>query len=240
MSKTTAPLKNVQFFTEVLVRTINTPSYLPRMATFHSPSGYGKTTSAIYASNKYEAIYIEVGDSWSKNSFCDALLKELGVHMKGTIATKVEKIILELVMLDKPLIIDEFDILIRKNCLDLVREIQDKTNIPMVLIGEELLVQKLEQNERFHNRILEPFVAAQPCDKEDVRVLCQLYCPDIHIENDLMDRIHKLSQGRARRICVNLHYIKEFCAMEGLNSIDLDRFGEKNLATGMSPARRAA
>lgn len=233
-----APLKNVQFFTEVLLRTINTPIDLPRMATFHGPSGYGKSRSAIYAANRHDAIYIEVGDSWSKGYFCNAILKELGIKMTGDIPTKVDRIIEALTILDKPMIIDEFDYAVKKNFLDLVREVQDKTNIPMVLIGEELLVQKLEKNERFHNRLLEPFVAAQPSDREDVQILCKLYCPNIDLEDDLVSQVHKISRGCTRRICVNLHHIREYCEMEDLKSISLQQFGEKRLATGMSPARR--
>lgn len=239
ISNNTAPLKNVSLIMEVLERAISTPSHLPRMATFHGHSGYGKTISAIYAANAHNAIYVEVGDSWSKSSLCDALLAELGTKVSGTIAKKVEKIIELVIMQNRPIIIDEFDVLIRKNLIDTVREIYDKTRIPMLLIGEELLIQKLEQNERFHNRILEPFVAAEPADREDMKNLCRMYCPGIEITDDLVSRLHKVSQGRVRRICSNLNHIREFAEVRGLKNIGLTEFGEDQLATGMSPMRRA-
>lgn len=239
ISNTTAPLKNISLVMEVLERAISTPSHLPRMATFHGHSGYGKTISAIYAANQHNAIYVEVGDSWSKSYLCDALLAELGTSVSGTMAKKVEKIIELVIMQNRPIIIDEFDVLIRKNLIDIVREIYDKTSIPMLLIGEELLIQKLEQDERFHNRILEPFVAAQPADRDDLRLLCRMYCPKVDISDDLISRLHKVSQGRVRRICSNLNHIREFSEVRGLTSINLSEFGEDQLATGMSPLRRA-
>ncbi len=236
---TTAPLKNVTLFTEVLERVISSPNSLPRMATFHGFSGYGKTMSAIHAANKYQALYIEAGDSWSRHSLCDALLNELGSPMKGTIAKKVDKIIEQLIITNKPLIIDEFDILVRKNCLDLVREIHDKSDAPTILIGEELLPQKLEENERFHNRILD-FVQAKPADKDDIAHLAKLYCPNVNLEDDLLTRLHRISQGRPRRICVNLHRIREFADLNAFESVSLEAFGDDRLETGLSPARRAA
>jgi len=236
----TAPLKNVTLFTEVLERAINAPDHIPSMTTFHGFSGYGKTVSAIRAANQYQALYLQAGFSWTQRSFCDSLLGELGVRMKGTINDKINKIIEQLIITGKPLIIDEFDLLVDKKIYNLVREIQDKTMIPTVLIGEELLIQKLEKDERFHNRIQEPFVAAVPADLQDARILSEMFCQDIHIEDDLLARIHKVSQGRPRRICVNLHHVREFAELQDLKTVSFDIFGADRLATGLSPARRAA
>lgn len=236
---TIAPLKNVTLFTEALQRVINTPSGLPKMATFSGFSGYGKTWSANYASNLFKALYVEMGDSWSKHGFCDQLLAELGVPTSGTLDKKVSAIIRSLITSERPLIIDEFDIAIKKGFLDLVREIQDKSGAPMMLIGEELLPQKLEQNERFHNRILD-FVQAAPADREDIEHLVKLYCPGVKLESDLLDALHKISQGRPRRIVVNLQRIRELSELTGQATINLQKFGMDRLATGLSPARRAA
>lgn len=236
---TTAPLKNVAAFTEVVQRVISSQDPLPRMATFHGHSGYGKTKAAVYAANIFKAYYIEAGDSWSKHDFCDALLCEMGIQSKGTIGKKISKIIESLVINDRPLIIDEFDYLVAKKCDDLVREIHDKSGAAIILIGEELLPQKLEGNERFHNRILD-FVAAQPADREDITHLSRIYCTGVEIDDALIKRLHTVSQGRVRRICVSLHRIKEFADLNDLKTVTLESFGEDRLATGLSPARRAA
>lgn len=234
-----APLKNVQFFTETLNRVVNGDPMLPNMSTFSGYSGYGKTQSAIYARHKFNAVYVEVGDSWAKSDFCDAILNELGTPTKGTIGKKTNKIIEELVMQDRPLIIDEFDIWVDKKHLNIVREINDKSNAPMVLIGEELLPQKLEKNERFHNRILE-FAQAQPADQSDIVLLAQMYCTGVDLEDDLIHAIHKVTQGRVRRIASNLSRIKEHAKITGQTKISLSDFGADNIITGQSPKRRAA
>lgn len=238
-SQTTAPLKNVKLFSEVLNRVISSPDTSPRMATFHGFSGYGKTVAAILATNKTNAAYIEAGDSWGKHDLCDTLLIELGDKQKGTVGAKVKKIIELLVRTGRPLIIDEFDLIAKKGYLELIREIQDKSCAPTILIGEERLPQILEENERFHNRILD-FVPAVPIDREDLDHLVWLYCPNLKLADDLIDRLMKISQGRTRRICTNLNRIREFAKVTGEDMITLKQFGEDRLATGLSPARRAA
>lgn len=235
--QTIAPLKNVALFNELVDRVMHRPAHLPGMATFHGYSGYGKTFSAIYAANKFQAYHVEAGESWSRTKFCDAILQVLGEVPKGTIANKVDTIIEILASDDKPLIIDEFDYIVQKKFVELVREIHDKSQAPIILIGEELLPDKLLEWERFHNRVLD-WVPAQPADEADVAHLASLYCPGIHIVDDLIKIVHKVSGGRIRRVCVNLQAISEFCTTRGMTEIS--SIPDDVVSTGKPPQRRAA
>jgi DNA transposition AAA+ family ATPase len=237
LNGTIAPLKNVALFTELVERVMERPAHLPGMATFHGFSGYGKTFSATYAANLYKARYVEVGSSWTKKRFCEALLAEIGITPKGrTIADMVDAIIEALALDDKPLIIDEFDYVAEKGMVELVREIHDKTGAAIILIGEELLPAKLERWERFHNRILD-WQAAAPADYDDVVHLARLYCNDIGIEDKLLRKIGEASQGRVRRICVNIERVREQAIATGQLSIDLKDF-DGELFTGRPPRGR--
>lgn len=234
---TIAPLTNVALFTELVSRVMNRPRHLPGMATFHGPSGYGKTFSATYAANKHRAFYLEVGESWTKAKFCRALLTELGVQPKGTIADMVDRIIEALVTTDRPLIIDEFDHVVRRRYHETVREIHDKTGAPIVLIGEELLPGELVPFERFHNRMLD-WVPAQPAGLDDATALARLYCPEVEIAEDLLARLLERSDGRVRRIATNLERVRELAAAEALETIDLAVWGDRPLFSGIPPRRR--
>lgn len=236
---TVAPLKNVSAFSELVDRVMNRPPHLPGMATFHGYSGYGKSWAAIYAANKYNAIAIEVGESWSRVKFCDALMHELGLQPRGTIAQKVDKIVETLMLTNAPLIIDEFDYVVQKKFVELVREIHDNSGAPIILIGEELLPDKLAEWERFHNRVLD-WIPAQPADLDDVCHLARLYAPKVEIGAPLLQHILKISQGRVRRICVNLGHIYEYARTEGLPAVDMAHAPSLRLSTGKPPQRRAA
>lgn len=233
-----APLKNVALFTQLLERVINRPGHLPGLAVFHGYSGYGKTSAAIYGANKYGAFYIEAGDSWSRTTLIKTIHHELtGQEVKGTIADKVAEVVRLLAEENRPLIIDEADFLIKRSMVDMVREIHDKSLAPVILIGEELLPQRLEEFERAHNRVLE-WCAAQPVDLDDCWHLAKLYCPELNLANDLVEHLLKLSQGRARRVAVNLELIREACHRDGLSDADLKWWGERELYTGTPPVRR--
>ncbi|MDK2955381.1 MAG: hypothetical protein PWQ57_877 [Desulfovibrionales bacterium] len=238
MGTTIAPLQNVTIFSELVERVVSRPAHLPGMATFHGPSGYGKTFAATYAANKHSAAYIELGSSWTKKKFCQALSVELGAHAARTIADMMDEIVKVLALDQRPLIIDEFDHALTRGLLEMVRELHDKSGAPIILIGEELLPDKLAAHERFHNRILS-WAAAQPAMLDDVRHLARVYAPGLTIRDDLLERITSASDGRARRACVNIEQVREAALLQGLDSIGLAEWGDAPLYNGRPPHRRA-
>ena len=253
MTGTIAPLSNVALFSELMDRVVNRPRHLPGLGTFHGFSGYGKTFSAAYAANVYRALHVEVGASWTLKKFCQSVLRELGfvtkrrdpktaqaVDVMGrTIPDMVEQIIEALAIEERPLIIDEFDHVTNwgEKSVNVVREILDKSQGAVVLIGEEGLPAKLMAWERVHNRVLD-WVPAQPASCDDTLILAQLYCGGIEIAPDLAARITDLAEGRVRRICVNLERVREFAAGAGLDVVDLAAWGDRQLWSGKPPARR--
>lgn len=238
VSGTIAPLRNVSLFAEILDRVVNRRRHLPGIGTFHGFSGYGKTFAATYGAHIHRALYVEVGESWTKGTFCKALLTELGVPPRGTVADMVGTIIAHLVEMERPLIIDEADHVVSRRYLETVREIHDKSGAPMVLIGEEWLPSKIAAaSERFHNRIA-AWGLAQPADNDDVAALAALLVPEVEVQPDLCEHLAQSSEGRVRRIVVNLERIREVAALDGLVTIGRKDWGDRPLWTGQPPARR--
>ncbi|WP_413206752.1 AAA family ATPase [Rhodospirillum sp. A1_3_36] len=235
---TIAPLRNVTLFTEAVDKVVNRPRHLPSMVTFHGPSGYGKTFSATYAANKYRAYYLEVGESWTKAKFLKALLVELGLQPRGTAADMVDQVINQLVVTDRPLIIDEFDHVVRRKYHETIREIRDKTGAPIILIGEENLPHQLQASERFHNRMLD-WVPAVPADAEDTMALADLYAPGVEIAPDMAAYLSDAAHGRVRRICVNIERVRSEALVNGWTVVDRATWGNRPLFTGAPPSRRA-
>jgi len=234
---TIAPLRNVSLFRELMQRVQGRAAHLPGMATFHGPSGYGKTFAATYAAHKARAFYVEVGETWTRKKFCQALLTELGGNPRGSVADLVEQIIERLSLVQRPVIIDEADHVVKRGYIDLIREIHDKTTGTIILIGEELLPHKLLAFERVHNRMLD-WGQAEPAGADDAGHLARLFAPRVTIHDDLLQRIAQQSDGRVRRICVNIERVREFAAVEGYAAVGLAEWGDQPLHTGQPPARR--
>ncbi len=231
-----APLRNVAAMGVLVERLRERPLHLPGLGVFHGYSGYGKTYAAIYAQNRSGGPRVEVGDSWTKRTFLRALLKEIGINEpRGSIADLAEQVITHLADPGHPpVFIDEADKLVDKNMIELVREVHEASQCPMVLIGEEMLPQKLERSERTHNRVLE-FVMAQPCDLEDARKLATYLAPQVTFSDELLQRLVRETGGRARRIVTTLDRCVEWARSHGRATLDADYAGE--IYTGKSPVR---
>lgn len=227
-SRTTsvAPLKNVAALMTLIATLQNRPMGLPGLGVGAGPSGFGKTIASQYAQNRLGAIYIEHRSYWTAKTFCEYLLVELGnTRPRGTIAKMMTEIIERIGDSDpnRPLIIDEADKLVDRKNIELVRDIYETTQSSIILVGEELLPQKLVEYERVHNRVLD-WVLFQPCDAEDTQQLADLICPKLSITADLLEALRKETGGRARRIATTLHDVARVARNTGLDAIDLQSF----------------
>lgn len=243
MSQVKGPvaLKNVAAFMVMTQRVIDRDPHLPGIVVCSGHSGLGKTYASIYAQNKTRAARIEVGDSWTRRSMLIALLRELGVHVRGraTVSDMAEQAINALGDdPSRPLIVDEADKLVDKGMIELVRELHEHSGAPVVLIGEERLPTKLVSVERMHNRVLD-WMQAQPCDAEDTKLLAGAFAPGLVIADDLLDAIRQQSDGRARRIVVNVYRVAEFGRTAGKKTIDLSMWGRQKFFTSEPPAARS-
>lgn len=135
--------------------------------------------------------------------------------------------------------------------VELAREFHESSGSPVILIGEELLPQKLQAWERVHGRMLD-WVAAQEGTLSDVGHLTEIYCRDVRLSDDLMHLVLERSARSIRRICVNLSRLREFAMLRGLASLTREDWAKakmelftgeapearRNLAIGAAPARR--
>jgi DNA transposition AAA+ family ATPase len=245
---TVAPLRNVRALAALIDRVNNRSPNLPGMGVFYGPSGFGKTTAAIYATNKFQAVTVQVKSAWTKKKLCEAILDEMSIPPAATISDQLDQIGAQLAITDRPLIIDEADFLVQRKMIEIIRDIYETSQATVILIGEELLPQKLRVWERVHGRILD-WVPAEPGDMSDLQHLTRLYAPGLELDDLLRQRLLTASMSSIRRICVNLDRVREFAQIKGLTKVTLADWGQRDFFTGMAPeirkfgeaaARRAA
>jgi hypothetical protein len=237
--KTTAPLANVAACMRAVERAMNRHEHLPGIVAFYGPSGWGKTFSSTYAANRYRAYYVEAKSVWVKSSLLEAILDEMGIvpPAQATIADMVDLAAEQLVVSNKPLLIDEFDHVVKHNLVEVVRDIYEGSNGAILIIGEERLEVNLRKWERFHNRVLD-WVPAQPASFEDAKHLRALYSKRAKVADDLLTRIHEIAHGNVRRICVNIGRAEEAALEQGVERIGLAEWGSREFYTGEAPRRK--
>lgn len=232
-----APLRNVAALVALIDRVEKRTVGLPGMATFYGPSGFGKTTAAVYAANHFDAYQVQVKSAWTAKKLCASILLDQGVKPTRTIADMVDQVSEELARTGRPLLIDEADHLVDRNMIEIVRDIYEGSGATVILIGEELLPQKLQKWERVHGRMLD-WVGALPGDMADLGHLVPIYCPDITLSANLKDHLLKVSNRSIRRICINLSRVKEFAQTRGMAEVSREDWGKETFFTGDAPAPR--
>ena len=238
VGSTVAELHNVQLAVQLLTRASERPEHLPGIITLTGYSGYGKTYAASYVANMFKAGYVACQSTMTKKSFLEAIGREVGINtMRKTAGQLMEEICSEIIASDVPLIIDEADYLIQKDFIEIVRDIYEGTQAPILLIGEEDFPQHLAKYERFHNRILQ-WGLAQPCGLDDAKQLVKLYHPDMYIKDCLLKYLVDATHGVTRRIVVNLDSIYQAMLTEGLTDLTLAGWGNRKFWNGEPPKRR--
>lgn len=213
---------------------------LPRMGVIYGPTGYGKSVSMAFTAQRTEAAYVEAKSIWTQLTLLEKIAAELGIAGLARGAPRIlQQIIDQLNREPRGLIIDEMDHLVRKQHVEIIRDIHDATSIPILMVGEESLPVKLKAWERFHNRIL-VFTPAQQATMEDARQLRDHYCPKVAIADDLVAAIVAACKGVTRRIVTNLVRVERIAIEEGAADIDLTWWGTRHFETGDVVARRLA
>jgi len=235
---TVAPLTNVGLTLSALERARNRAQGLPGILVLHGPSGWGKSTAAAYAAVRLRAYYVSMQSVWTRRAFLQALCREMGLPPSGTIAEMAGACAEQLALSDRPLLIDEADVLAhRDGGAGLIKDLYESTLGTVLLIGEETLPQRMTRYERLHGRVLE-WVSAQPATLSDARALTNIYCPGVQVADDLLEHFAAKARGSVRRVAVNLDRVRQEAAAQGWERCDRATWGERPVYAGEPPRRR--
>lgn len=232
-----APLENVARLTQLIDRCQNRAHGLPGMGCFYGRAGLGKTTAGIYATNRFNAAHVEALPIGGVKGLLGMIVLELGLRPQRTTEGLFVQVAQELALTARPLIIDEADHILTDKSIEIVRRLHDVSGVPVILMGEEGLPQRLQRWERVHSRILS-WVGAAEATASDVHHLAAIYAAGVTLATDLKEALLKASRGSIRNVSTNLAHVREFAATRGLASIDLAGWGKQPFHTGEAPAPR--
>jgi DNA transposition AAA+ family ATPase len=234
---TVAPLANVARLGALIDRTVNRAHGLPGMGCYYGQAGYGKTTAGIYCTNTLDAVHVEAVPLGGIKKLLGMIVIELGLKPKRLVTDLFDQAAQELAVTNRPLIIDEADQILTDRMIETIRHLHDKSGAPVILMGEEMLPQKLTRWERVHGRML-AWVRAEPATIDDVRHLARIYAPRVEITAELQEAVLTASRASMRYISTNLAAIAEHAAVRGLQRVTLADWGKTAFHTGEPPVLR--
>lgn len=234
---TIAALPNVTRLGALIDRCQNRGYGLPGMGCFYGRAGRGKTTGGIYATNSLNACHVEALPFGGLKKLMEMIVTELGLRPRRLVPELFDQAAQELAVTGRPLIIDEADHILTTKTIEAVRKLHDVSGAPVILMGEELLPQKLQVWERVHGRML-AWVEAEPATGLDVSLLAKIYAPSVEIVPELREAVLTASQASMRYISTNLAAMAEFAAVRGLARLTVADWGGAAFHTGEPPTLR--
>jgi SpoVK/Ycf46/Vps4 family AAA+-type ATPase len=234
-----ARTSNMALAASTMASAINASEGVPRMVLFYGPSGYGKTIACSHVAAVTDAAYVLARSVWTAKTFLEALAREVGITLvKKTASEIMDQIVDAITQRPCPIIIDEMDHLVKKQSVDMIRDIYDATSMPIMMVGEENLPSKLKEWDRFDNRILRAEAAA-PSTLEDGRLLRDLYVRTVKMDDDLVDLFTAECGGVTRRIVANLQEAQRIAIDDlGVMQINRNDWGNRAIMTGKLPGPR--
>lgn len=218
-SKGFAPLANVARLMALIDQCQNRDYGLAGMGCFYGKTGRGKTQGAIHASNsRMNVCHIEAVPLGGVKKLLEMIVQELGLKPARLSSDLFDQAAQELAITQRPLIIDEADLVLNDTKIETIRHLHDKSGVAVILMGEERLPHKLTQWERVHRRILN-WVEAEPATLQDVGHLAAVYAQGVEIAPDLQQAILTASGASQGYIANNLSNIRNFAVIRGLHRV---------------------
>lgn len=221
-----ANINNLSLVAIAMEKLASRANGLPGLGVLYGPSGYGKTTATVAVANQTQAYYVQLRSAWSKKTLLEKTCLEVGVPVGKNVAASLDNIVEQLAGSQRPLILDEADYLVSKaGMVELVRDIYEGSQSPIMLVGEEQLPNKLKKYERFHGRVLS-WIPAQPVSLADAELLAAVYAPNVRIDAELLAHIVELAHGSVRRVTVNLVNLADAAAANGYDYANMASIGK--------------
>ena len=175
---------NITSFVAMVDALMSKPERVDRMGLVVGKWGLGKTTTLEWFFSNNPCFYVRAWAAWSRsiNMMVEDLLKCYRVEARGRLKQDLRELVLVVKKNRVPLFIDEADRVVRKSILiETIRDIHDLTRVPIVLIGQEDILNLLQRKDLGHvfSRITE-IAEFKPLTAENIqdisRELCDLEC----------------------------------------------------------------
>lgn len=196
----------------------NRPENIPGMALVYGDPGLGKTQTVLWWATQNDTIFIRATKLMSGRWLLQELAEELG-EVPYFFASDLFKQCTKLLKEEKRMIIiDEVDYLTsNEQLIEVVRDLHDHTNTPIVLIGMSMADKKLMRYRHLYDRISEKlkFVAFP---FEDVKGIIEQLC-EVKMSECAVRYIYGKC-NRFRQIVKILNRAEQIAFANGLTVID--------------------
>lgn len=200
-----------------------------RMGLLHGLTGYGKTSAIRQLAYEAKAVFITTTTLSTKRSILTCILQELGLSAVGTLQRSMDYVVENLIASERPLFVDEINYLVedarKMQMLDLLRDIHDLAQVPVLMIGHQGTEQRVLTKPQLSGRISQNFEFA-PLDVDDTVIMSEALC-ECEVEQSILERLCSEAKGSARLIASGLWTVETFAKANTLTKVCQKEWGKR-------------
>ncbi len=228
---------NMRAFLETAQNLMHKEAGVPGLALVHGKRGMGKSFAARhYHATHEDTIYLLPDPDWDTRWLKEALCIELGITPPRGLKAKHDEIIAALALRPRLIIIDECNLL-GPRVLDTVRLIAEWTEAPILLIGHEQIVTKLNRMGPLFDRLLY-ITEFKELSVEDLKIIAKA-CLEKGIEDSVLRRLRKDANGRIRPSIVSMKRMEDRCRNARSEQITLAHYSQEDIKAALISASEA-
>ena len=165
--------KNVKQLVALLDEVQKLPPNIPKLALVYGEHGLGKTHSVIWWATRNDAIYVRANNEMTQNGLLKVIVEELGERPFFFMQENFNLVLKHLRFEPKIIVVDEVDYLVgNKNAIEVLRDIQDNTGVPIVLVGMGMMDKKIARFKHFDDRIYKK-LKFEHFDENDIKEILE-------------------------------------------------------------------
>lgn len=224
MRKIFVKTTNVKNFIGLVENLLNKPKNIPKMGLIYGEPGLGKSQTALWLACKYDAIYLRATNLMTGRWLLEEIAKEMDEIPKYLTSDNFNLIVQKLKQKPQLIIVDEIDYLMNNlKTIEILRDIHDKTDCPIIFVGMGLAHKKLERYKHLFDRFSE-IVKFETFGVNDIfQIINQL--AEIKFTADSIEYIHK-KYNRFRQIVQLINQLEIVAKENNLQEINLDMVKE--------------
>lgn len=239
MKNTFLKTKNVKRFTTLIDTLKKLPVNVPKMALVYGDQGLGKTETLLWwVMQNYDiSIYVRANNKMTSRWLMHDILSQLDTSRYGRLEDNFNAIEKCLKCTPKIIIVDEVDYLIANKAIETLRDIHDKTGVPIVLVGMSDCDRKLSKLSHIYGRLYS-ILKFQTFNKSDINEIVSAIS-DIEFSSDAIDFIANKT-NTFREIAKIIDKVEKLSRTNSINYVDEETirnllYERKNIATLQTP-----
>ena len=218
MKKVFVKTNNVKRFITMINNLQNRAEGVPGMGLVYGEPGLGKSQAINWWAFKNDAILVRCTQLMTAKWLLTEILDYMSEIKPYSISDCFNEVIRNLLLTPRVLIVDEIDYLtIDSRAVETLRDIHDKTNVPVILVGMTNANSRLKKFSHLYDRLSE-IVKFEKFSKNDIKTIVK-ELSEIEMTDCAIKYIYS-NLNRFRQIVKVINKAEILAKANGLSSID--------------------